>query len=352
MNLAVCCPSTGLHEEAVQSWVNRAHRPWVGAEPRFDHQCREEEKPNVRTVEWDSFSITVDDTIEGIGAGYLHKVEKFYRESTADVLAYLHSDLFIHSHGWDEMVLREFETCEVCGRPEFEHAALYPNIEARICDNFTNRVAIVSFCGARRHGHPDIYKAPYDYRQLARFEFISNLVDAEKHGQRVLKPQDVAVVDSFSLIVRRSFLDLIRGWPINHECHIYDDLWEPCRCCGYHCRVCNQRWYRAGIKPGTEIGEILQRDAHYACEGFPVRPTYHPSHCSDYWLCLMAHRHKMRIRYVPVSCTHNSGGVRGDGRFDYAKWQEWYGFTDAQMHQINHRLLYDEFRDVLPVRIP
>ncbi len=104
----------------------------------------------------------------------------------------------------------------------------------------------------------------------------------------------MAVVDSFSLIVRRSFLDLIGGWPVK---------------------------------------------------------TYHPSHCSDYWLCLMAHRHKMRIRYVPVSCTHNSGGVRGDGRFDYAKWQEWYGFTDAQMHQINHRLLYDNFADVLPVRI-
>ncbi len=93
MNLAVCCPSTGNHEAAVDSWINRASRTWAGASPRIDWD--KDGRQNTRTVEWDSFLITVDDTIEGIGAGYLHKVEKFYRENTADVLAYLHSDLYI-----------------------------------------------------------------------------------------------------------------------------------------------------------------------------------------------------------------------------------------------------------------
>ena len=239
--LSVFCPSTGGHESAVQNWKEKMALPWP---------------------------IVVDATMQGEAAGYLQKVESFRHKTTAEVIAYFHSDLFIHCQGWDEMVLREFED---------------PN------------VAIVSFCGARTHGSRDIYQVPYDYRQLIRGGFMSNMTDAEAHGARVLEARDVAVVDSFSVIVRRSFLEEIGGWPAD---------------------------------------------------------KYPPSHGSDYWLCLMAHRHHKRIRYLPVNCSHAGGGTKGDGSFKYPEWiatTKWK--SDANCHQISHFLLYHEFRDVLPVRI-
>lgn len=242
MRLAICCPATYDAQDAVANWQLMASHP---------------------------LDITVDATVEGEGAGYLQKVQKFYLAEHADVLGYLHSDLTIHEQGWDNLVLKEFEN---------------------------EQVGIVSFCGAKRHGSPDIYKVLYDYRQLARYDFISNLTDATTHGRRVLEATDVAVVDSFSLFIRRNFLSRCGGWPV-------DD--------------------------------------------------YPPSHCSDYWACLMAHRLGYTVRYVPVACTHTSGGVRGNGAFDYAEWiagTRWD--SDEECHRIGHELLYDQFRDVLPVVIP
>jgi hypothetical protein len=105
---------------------------------------------------------------------------------------------------------------------------------------------------------------------------------------------DVAMIDSFSLIVRRSFLDEIGGWPM-------------------HCP---------------------------------------PSHGSDMWICMMAARYKKKIRLVGIDCSHASGGVRGDGSFDYPAWAaatQWG--SDAAMHQVWHRYLYEEFKDVLPIKV-
>lgn len=242
MSMLIACASTGGHDDAIESWVDTMYQPHV---------------------------VAVDDTIKGEAAGWLGKIQRIYQYSTQDVIAYFHNDLIIHQTGWDELVLAQFED---------------PN------------VAVVSFSGALGHGAPHIYQVPYQTVQLARYDFLSNLTDAEAHGRRWLHPCDVATVDSFSMIVRRSFLDEVGGWPI-------------------------------------------------AC--------YPPSHCSDYWLCLMAHRHKLKVRYVPVACSHASGGVRGDGRFNYAKWisgTKWE--SDANCHRISHELIYGDFRDVLPVRVP
>ena len=239
--LLIACPSTGGHEPALDSWVNTISHPHV---------------------------IAVDDTIEGEGAGWLHKVQGIYQASGQDIIAYFHNDLTIHQTGWDEVVLAQFDDPSV---------------------------AIVSFNGALGHGADDIYYTPYQTVQLARYHFMSNLTDAEAHGRRWLHPCNVATVDSFSMIIRRTFLDEIGGWPIDR---------------------------------------------------------YPPSHASDYWICLMAHRHGYKVRYVPISCTHTSGGVRGDGRFDYPKWiaaTKWK--SDANCHKISHELIYNDFGDILPVRV-
>ncbi len=240
MRLDILCPSTGNAQEAIKTWH-----------------------------ETSGIIALVDETIEGEGAGYLQKVQKFYQGqgSGADVIAYFHSDLFIHEKNWDLRVLHEFSD---------------PN------------VMLVSFFGAKELGRPHIYKAEYDFRQLARGGCYSNMRDWFNHGQRCTGEMDVAMIDSFSLIVRRSFLDEIGGWPM--QCP--------------------------------------------------------PSHGSDMWLCMMAARHKKKVRLVGVDCTHNSGGVRGDGSFDYAAWAastKWG--SDAAMHQWWHSYLYEEFRDVLPIKV-
>lgn len=211
--------------------------------------------------------IAVNDTIEGEGAGYLQKVEKFREGTNADVIAYLHSDLFVHEQNWDQRVLREFDDPQV---------------------------VLVSFFGATQLGRPGIYVDPYDYRQLARADCWSNMSDWFHHGQHCTGEKDIAMIDSFSLIVRRSFLDEIGGWPM--QCP--------------------------------------------------------PSHGSDMWLCMMAARHKKKIRLVGIECSHAGGGTLGDGKFNYSEWAattKWG--SDAAMHQWWHRYLYDEFRDVLPIKV-
>jgi hypothetical protein len=244
LTMAICCPSTGGHDAAAQSWgENVAHT---------------------------TYALSIDDATEGEQAGYLYKLQRFYQSGYAtdvDVLGYMHSDLFIHEKGWNERVLNEFEADDV---------------------------AIVSFGGSLRHGSPDLYRTPYVYTQLARSPFLSNMTDAEAHGFRETGARDVAVVDSMAFFVRRSFLDRIGGWPV---------------------------------------------------------ATYPPNHCSDYWCCLMAHRHRQRIRMVGVSITHGGGGV-GRGGFNYPAWAattRWH--DDATMHRVGHDLIYNDFRDVLPVEV-
>lgn len=186
------------------------------------------------------------------------------RDLGIGLIACLHDDLTILEHGWEYRVLHEF------GDPS---------------------VAVVGFGGALAIGRDDIYKTPYHYIQLARDGFMSNLRDAETHGTRFRDACDVAVLDSFSIIVRRSFLDDIGGWPVDRYPH---------------------------------------------------------SHMQDVWICLKAWEAGKRVRLVGVECEHTSGG-RGP---EYAKWVETTPWgSDEAMHRESHRLVYDEFRNILPLRV-
>lgn len=236
--LLIACPSTGGEQPAMESWQSTASG---------------------------GISCVIDDTVEGEGAGWLQKIQRVYEEFGHDILAYFHSDLFILEPGWNDMVLREFEDPDV---------------------------AVAGFFGATGIGSERINVEPYHPHLLARYNPISNMVNAEEHGGRVIVPCDVAVLDSLSMIVRRSFLDEVGGWPVDR---------------------------------------------------------YPPSHCSDMWICLTARRHRRKVRFIPVNISHNGGGVRGDGRFDYPEWiagTQWK--SDAECHRIGHQLIYDDFHDLLP----
>lgn len=181
-----------------------------------------------------------------------------------DLIAYLHDDVLIQEVDWDAQVL--------------EHFAANP------------RVGIVGFFGAKGLGDPDLYKKPYDYRQLARRDCYSNMRDAEVHGRRHLQPMQVATVDGFSMICRREFLDEINGWG----------------------------WW----------------------------PEHLPHHSYDNALCCMARRYKWQVWMYPIGCHHMGGqtSTRVDFKSDF-------GMAEGDIHLAGHTHLYNEFKDVLPFSI-
>lgn len=94
-------------------------------------------------------------------------------------IAALHDDLEIHEPNWDQKVLKHFQHHPACG--------------------------LLGFGGAIGLGAADIYQTPYDPMQLARVGFRSNLVDAEVHGIRALRPERCAALDGFSQVGRTEF---------------------------------------------------------------------------------------------------------------------------------------------------
>lgn len=235
-SLEIVCPSVGPATEAVTSWNDTMRKPW-----------------DIRVLE----------DIEGDEAGFLSKCQRGLVEAKADVIAYFHSDLFIHEHGWDERVLEAFAD---------------------------PRVAVVGFVGATGLGHENVYKVPYDYTQLARYDVWSNLSDWSAHGKHESETRPVAVIDSCAVVVRRSFLTGLGGWPV-------------------------------GRYPNT-------------------------SHCSDLWVCACAARAGHHVELVGIACTHRSGGRGSEGE----RWLDARG-GDQSLHRAAHRVLYEDFRDVLPIRV-
>jgi hypothetical protein len=226
----------GQHERAVRSWKKTMSRPWP-------------------------VKVLAKTTREE--AGFLSKCDQGWRNSKADIIGYLHSDLIIHEFGWDVRVLHEFAN---------------------------EKVAVVGIVGAMQLASDDIYKVRYDFKQLARADVYSNLTDFAAHGKRETGTCRVAVVDSCAVFVRSSFLGEIGGWPI---------------------------------------------------ASYPNN-----SHCSDLWLSCSAHRHSYLVHLVGIEATHSSGGKGEAG----VKWCNEHGGDDV-MHKRAHRICYEDFRDVLPVRI-
>lgn len=190
--------------------------------------------------------VIVMDGSEGILKAYQRA---FLDLTLGGILSYLHDDLIIRDEYWYEKVRHEF---------------LDP------------KVGLVGFGGALEHGDPRIYKKPYDYHQLGRSYFLSNMKDAEAHGERFTGSRDVAVLDGFSLIVRRELLEKAGGWPIGKLDYI----------------------------------------------------------AYDYWLCCMAHRLGYKIRLVGVACEHLGGRTyvsKGMGK----RPDHWEKFLDAHQYIYN-----------------
>jgi hypothetical protein len=101
----------------------------------------------------------------------------------------------------------------------------------------------------------------------------------------------VAVVDAFFIAVRTNWLDDIGGWPVGHLTH----------------------------------------------------------HCLDLWVACEAARTGREVWATGVDCIHRGGGTSTKRSYESASWLQ--GGTLVGDHERPHRWLYDEFRDVLPIRV-
>ena len=199
LNLAIITAHAGASclEEAVASWKGANNQPYVH----------------------------VADGYGGMLKGYQ---EGFELVKNYDILAFLHDDCIIKEPNWVDRVLREFESPDV---------------------------GLVGFGGALVHGSPDLYKTPYHYQQLGRSYYLSNVDDAEVHGARFTGSNDVAVLDGFSLIVRRDVLDRAGGWPVATLGYLGYDYWASCMVhrLGYRCRVVGARCHHLGGRTAVAL---------------------------------------------------------------------------------------------------
>lgn len=145
---------------------------------------------------------------------------------------------------------------------------------------------LFGFGGARGLGDPDIYQKPYELIQLARRDFISNMKNAELHGRRVTEPTRVATLDLFSIGAKVSFLKELGGW----------------------------NWW----------------------------PEVH--HSMDNAICLEAKRRGGEVWMFPIECDHLGGQTSTKTDF-----QKDFGEAEGRIHARGHEILYERYRDVLPV---
>lgn len=151
---------------------------------------------------------------------------------------------------------------------------------------------LAGFGGAKWLGQPNMYEIPYDPMTLARHHFISNMVGGEVHGSLSTSPEKVVVLDGFSLIGRAEF---------------FHKAWE---------------WlHRSGI-------------IH---------------HAYDAAMGCLAARERGEVWMLPVK-VHHHGGMTAVGN---AKYQEWamtqHPRGDAAFWEMAHHIVYNEFKDVLPL---
>lgn len=189
-----------------------------------------------------------------------------------------------------------------------------PGWNIRMASAFANDdgVTLAGIIGSPGLGRDEIYRDPYEFWHLSRvIATWSNLGNAEIHGERVTDDREVVFVDGVAMFLRRSFLDKVDGW----------------------------RWW----------------------------PEEMVHHSYDYGLSCMVRRHGGRVRLVPLAAKHGvvktawdeesvipdsaGGGHSGTyGSPGYHDLVKKFG-GDTAVHRAGHRWVYDQFRDVLPLRL-
>jgi hypothetical protein len=164
-----------------------------------------------------------------------------------------------------------------------------------VMDALDHGVKFAGFGGAPLLGSADLYHTPYNPMQLARGGFVSNMRDAEAHGKRSRKPVPCVVFDGFCQIGTKDWFGKAWEWlahsGITH--HAYDAALGALAA-------------RAGVQPGLML---------------------------------------------PIAC-HHYGGRTAVGSTEYQQWartQDPEGDHGFWVHA--HKIVYEEFRHVLPISV-
>lgn len=208
----------------------------------------------------------------------------------ATFIACLHDDVLIDHPAWDAEIIEFFSAHPKCG--------------------------LAGFGGATGLGHDLMYKIPYDPMQLARQNFLSNMREADVHGTRTTRQQRVACLDGFSLIGRRAF------W---------------------------QGWFQDGH------GRHSSRTVPDQDEGWNLFTLMSSwgivHHAYDAALGCFAKRLGWEVWLTPIACDHLGGRTAVADR-SYHQWAgEQHPLGDQGFWLGAHQIVYDQFRDVLPIRV-
>ncbi|KKL53021.1 hypothetical protein LCGC14_2279600, partial [marine sediment metagenome] len=170
--------------------------------------------------------------------------------------------------------------------------------DMRIEEHFDDHpaCALAGFGGAMGVGRAGMYDEPFDPMTLARHSFGSNMEDAEAHGERWTEPRRVAVLDGFSQIFR---VKTVHSAPFTYLAdlgiihHAYD----------------------------VALAAMIRRG--------PERETW----------------------FLPIPCHHAGGrtAVLDTGYLAWAKTKNPEG--DQGLWLDAHRIVYDQFQDVLPFHV-
>lgn len=192
-------------------------------------------------------------------------------DSESSILAFLHDDVLIEQWGWEQAIGHHFASRPQCG--------------------------LLGFGGGIGFATDDIYKVAYDYRQLARLAFVSNMREAESHGLRTTEPCRVAALDGFALVVTREFYAR--------------SLWEQC-----------------------------------LSDGIPY-------HMYDAWISCRAAELGYETWMLPVACHHQGGQTSVSRQAEYAQVVSRLGYASAEeLYAKGHEAIYERFAGVLPIRVP
>lgn len=223
----------------------------------------------------------------GTVAAFKAGVDYALETTDAEVIACLHDDLILSDPDWVEKVLRRFASQPAIG--------------------------LLGFGGAVGLGADNIYQVPYQPQQLARIGFRSNLQDAEVHGVRSLLAERVACLDGFSQIGRRAFWQGLR----------YNETERT-----------KTTDFGAGGPPWSVLDDL---GVHH--------------HGYDGMLACLAARYGWETWYLPIRCRH-LGGATAVGDAGYQSWAKTKDpMGDQGFWQTAHQIWYDNFRDVLPLRV-
>lgn len=152
------------------------------------------------------------------------------------------------------------------------------------------KVGVCGMYGARIIGHHNIYKVPYHFSQLARWDCVTTESMLGVIGRLINGSfEEVVVLDGFTMIINREMVKKI-----------------------------------GGIK----------------CDEYPVHHNY------DNDICLESYYAGFKNYALNVDCLHH-GGVTSTRE----KWAEKMGTTDFKIHRLSHEVMYQKYRGRLPVVI-